>query len=326
MANSFLWEKQVLFADLESTYGTAPATVTTPTAGYALACMEPQLTYNGEVVDRNFITAYLSRSKHVTGKLSVNISFKTEVSKIIASLGSYTNVPMEARLLQAAGLAETGTTVKTYTVSSVATNHKSCAFRLYNDGVYYQITGAVCESFDLVMPKAKPYYFQWNFKGLYAVPVDGAMATATPPIYDPKVLALEAGQANYVAGYFPDDITFSFKNTLAERPDMGVAGQIGKFVVTNREVTMTTSIETVLMATQNSFTDFKNGTNVDLSFTGIFPSDGSSNEFNITAPYAQLTKFPSPTSRDGITSSPLEFKLTGSAITTGDNEFALVYN
>lgn len=323
---SLLWEKQIIACDLEATYGTAPASMSTPTATLFLACMDPVVTCEGEVVNRNFINAYLSRTAHSIGKRKVTLKFKTELSKIIASLATYTNVPMEARLWQAAGLAETGTTVKTYTVSSTTTNHKSVSFKHFIEGMYFPINGAVCEEAKIMMPVGAPYYVEWTFKGLYATPVDGAFATATPPIYNPKVLALTAGQPNYITGYFPSDIEISIKNTLAERPEMNLIGQIGKFVIVNRNITLKTNIESVLLATKDHYAAFMNGTSVSMSFTSIFPSDGSSNEIQILSPTCQLTKAPSPINRDGVVGINIEASMNASAITTGDDEFSIVYN
>ncbi len=320
----FLSQLQVLYVDCETTYGTAPATVTTPTVTYALLARVGQLKIDGEYIERNFNSNSLSKYAGKIGKQKVELEVEIEAGVFKSSLGSLTNVAVEGRLLRALGFSETrsaGSAIyqpaadpNTYGASAAA----SVAYRLYQNGIYWTITGCRASKCVIMLEGGKPVTYKFTLVGKYAVAVDGANVAPTYPTFDTKVLT---GSIPSYIDRCADKVEITIENTLYECPDLGAVTNIDAFYIVGRKVSIKTSIEAVTVATQNYFTDYSNAVETDLTFGSI--QDVAGNDvMSIVLNNVTLTTAPSPTDRGGILSLPLE----GEAHTaSGNDEIVITY-
>lgn len=318
-----LTQKQVVYFDNESSYGSAPSSVTTPTATYALLARINSVNIGGEYIERNFNSNSLSKFPGKVAKQKFEMEIEIEAGVLKSSLGSLTNVAVEGRLWRALGFSEKFSTNVTYQPAAdpntIASGQAaSLSFRLYQNGFYWTISGARASKCVIMLEGGKPVVEKWTIVGKYSAPVDGANVAPTYPTFDTKVLT---GTIPSYIDHCADKVEITIENTMYECPDLGAVTNIESFQIVGRKVTIATSIEAVTVATQNYFTDFSTQVETDLTFGSIQDVAGN-DTMSIVLNNVTLTEAPSPTDRGGVLSLPI----VGEAHTaSGNDEIVIQY-
>ena len=300
--------RTLIYAKVESTYGTDPTPTNTADAivAYEVEGPVPEI----DMLERRDFGPTLGREKELPGRCRASIKFITE----LRGSGTAGTAPKGmSGLFQACACSETvsGGVSVTYAPSSASL--KSVTIWIFKDGLKHIINGAV-GNFEIVLESGETPKIKWDFVGLYATPTDVALPTnATPDTTVPKVCkGLTVTFDSYSAVFRK----FSFKsnNTIAERGDLNASTGIAGFQIVERNPEGSFESETVLVATKNWYTKWEAGTAQAMSLS---ISNGAGNIVTITAAQCQTRKKEYADS-DGILTDTIEFQMAKSSTTTSD--------
>lgn len=305
-----LTRRTVILAKIETTYGTDP----TPTAtADAVLVSNPQVRVIGERLERDFVRSSLSPLEHVIGMKEVEVTFSTEL-KGSGTAGTASEV---SPLWRACGMAETiVASPAKVTYDPVSTAFESCTIYVYRDGMIYKING--CRgTVELVAETGKFGLLNWNFKGLYQIPVDGAIVSGTfDTTKPPSVVNIGFTMHTYAA--IIRSLQIALNNTVSRRESANAVEGVVGFEITARGSNGSVDPETVIEATHAFWTKWKDGTAAAIVAT-IGATAG--NKIQLDAPKVQYNEL-GWGNRDGVMIYDIPLSLAQNA---GDDEVKITY-
>lgn len=302
----FLKKRRTLGIKLETVSGTAE-TITQGDCIFAYdITIEPTIELQERPDDNT-----LSRRTSVVGGRKAKSKFKIEAK---GSGTAATSPAWALTCLPACGMKETAGVWKP---TSLTGDYKSITLVIFEDNIIKTCYGAM-GTWSFKAPARKPAYFEFDFDGLWAPPVDGTLLVPTAEIIIPPVCmgnTLTLGTAVAPVSEF----SVQQGNIIALRPDNTATYGYRNAYITGRDYSGKIDPEAVLVATRNVFNELVSGTELALNYV---LGSVAGNQITIAGPKAQIQAIPEG-DRDGIITHEMEYKLNGNV---GDDELSLTFN
>ena len=234
-------------------------------AGNAVLCTTPELTFNGEMLTREYSKKSLTPIKGVMGNKSINVAFSCEL-KGAGGGGSSTlpNVNELDVLLKACGFGrvddETGANYNRL-YKPVSESFESCCLDVFADGLKWTLRGCVGNA-TFKFEQGKIPMVDFTFSALYADPSDAAM---TSPTYDTN-LPVPLTYANLQAAGQTDvpasTLEVSLNNEIIEYYNMSKQSEATpeRFMIASRAPSGSFNPQAVLTADEPWLANFSAGT------------------------------------------------------------------
>ena len=248
MSNPLIRSRRVFAARLEAVVGTAENTGTADTEFNAFNAL---IQANVEMYNRDNPSGFGTLDA-VPGPTAGSCTFTTELYGDGAG-----GVPFWAdRLLPACGyVREAGANI--FTARSTGPgpspdDPKTITLDIYQDGRRKRIHGAV-GTFQIKYEQAKPIMFEWNFSGIFSLPIDEALITKVVPAQQPirfaNVDLLVGGNAPGCV----NALTFDAGGEVTLRPCANEISAIESGAVINHKPTVTLDPESQLVTDDPTF-------------------------------------------------------------------------
>ncbi len=225
------------------------------------------------------------------------------------------SLPDWTKFLKAAGWAASSLVLSVATGSATA---DTLTVGEYVDGRLDQAAGC---SFDWTMRFAMGQipYLDLTGQGCYVAPTAVAIIT---PTYSTVIPPVVRGITFTIGGtsYITNNIVIAGNNTLYLREDETSSTGFRSCVVTDRDPTLTVSVESQAVGTKDWVADLVAGTEAALS---IVIGTGSNTTLTIAAPKIQLRQAPQKGDRNGVLVEDLLFQLNSDGSYTDDSEITL---
>lgn len=161
-----IWDKKLLLAKVEATYGTDAA----PGAADAILATKVKLSpMEGQDVSRELETPYLGAQPTVAVDLHAKLTFSVE----LVGSGTAGTAPGWSALIRACGIAETITPGTSVVYNPVSSGHESVSLYLAVDGTRYVLKGTRGDAKIMVGASGIPM-IEFTFTGLFALPTETA--------------------------------------------------------------------------------------------------------------------------------------------------------
>jgi hypothetical protein len=208
-------------------------------------------------------------------------------------------------------LAAPGASVKTATIAR------------YCDGKRRIMYGAV-GTFQMVFPTGRMAYIDWTFEGIWGGETDTAMITPNYPNVAP--LRVSGGATTYDSvNLCMESCTFDVGNVITglECNNGGESNNTGfeHFVISDRNPRITGNPQSKLVATQDRYGQFFNGTEAAFSLSIAAPS---SSAITLAAPKAQIVSI-SEGDRNGVCIDEIEWQCNKN-VDAADQEFSIAFS
>ena len=157
------------------------------TAGDAVLCTIPELTFNGEMLTRDYAKKSLTPIQGIMGNKSIGLSFSCEVKG--AGGGGSSALPTVNELdvlLKACGFGridDASGTNYNRVYKPVSESFESCAIDVFADGLKWTLRGCVGNA-TFKFEQGKVPMVDFTFSAMYADPSDASM---TSPTYDTEL-------------------------------------------------------------------------------------------------------------------------------------------
>jgi hypothetical protein len=264
-------------------------------------------------------TGGFGRLAGVVGTYGGSLKFKVEAY----GSGSAGTAPAWANvLLPSCGMTSSA---GTFTPVSAWTAQKTATLAVLEDGLKKVLYGAM-GTWTFHGEDGKPAYFEFDYKGIWAPPVDAAMFT---PQFTTVIPPRFAGATLTIGGYTPtaSKLTIAYGNTVALREDVTQVSGFISAIITDRKVTGSLDPETTAVssqtgdetATYDAFGIWIAGTTAALTNT----IGASGTGFTISAAQLQYSGIKEG-DRNGKVISDLDFVATQNS-TTVDSELSIAF-
>ena len=337
-----LVKRALVLAKLEATEGTdaAPTASDTPVFSSQLIVDSPQVTVNGERVDRNLIRQTFSPLGHVIGQRSVTVTFGTELRGPGTAAPTQTSPLAENPLFVMAGLSPTYTaSTCTYGFKTSNANPSSGTIYVYTDGLLYKIIGAR-SNVELQAQVGQIGRFNWTIQGMLGRVLNtsgseagdvivGSDLPASPTfqaltVFPPPVLGATSVSVLGDASQVIDGFNFAANTEVTPRPDITAAGGIKSFMLTGRNPTIRFSPEMVKRFGSAPALDYW-GKYLNSAVGAFNATIGSAvgNTIKVASPNLLLANV-TPGDRNGIRTLECE-AVCVTQTAAGDDEFTVVF-
>ena len=299
----------LLLAKEESPYGSDP-TPTTADNGIVVIS-DLVITPAGDTFQRSPFDITLSPRQPIIGASWFEVSFITEMH----ASGTKDTAPRIGDLFEACGMKEAINSSTSVVYTPASTSLKSCTIYVYADGLLHQFHGCV-GTFRILIVTGDTAKIEWRFFGKYETPTDvslpGSVTYDTP--VPPSVVS---------ASFEFDNVSFEVQQLeidlgaiVARRPSLNDATGVKGFATVGREPKGSFNPETVLQATYDFWTEWRNS--VQNAVT-INIGDTTGNKWEISLPKVVLDT-PAYGDRDGVRTFELPFMISRNS---GDDEISL---
>lgn len=304
-------KRTVLLAKVESTYGSDP----TPTnTADAIEAYDVAVTINADMKERAPGNSNISMFPEERGKTAVEVKFSTKVQ----GSGTAGTRSRQDPLFASCGMDSIIISSSSITNNPISSSIPSITLWVYIDGIIHKVNGCVGDM-DIDLTASEFGIINWTFKGLYAIPTDGAIVDPTFDTPDPEIVkACTFTFGTYAA--IIEKLTFKLGNTIAERPDLNQTEGIKGYCITGRNPEGSMTVEAVLRATCNAdfYSYFHSRTVKSLSFV-LGATAG--NILTWTSSYCYL-RAPVWGDREGVRTFECSFQIAKSS---GNDEWALAH-
>ena len=176
------WNKKVLLAKIETTYGTDP----TPTgAANAILATNVRLSpMEGQDVARELERPFFGADATLPADLHTKLSFRVE----LAPSGTAGTAPGWAPLIRACGCAQTVSAGTSVTFNPITDNPESATIHFHYDGVRHRLRGSR-GTFKIMVEASGIPYLEFEFWGLFEVATDVANPNPTLTAFQDPVVA-----------------------------------------------------------------------------------------------------------------------------------------
>lgn len=307
---AYYWNKKVLLAKIETTYGTDA--VATGAANAILATDIKISPMEGQDVSRELDTPWLGAQATIPADLHVKMSFRVEMQ----ASGTLGTAPAWGPLLRACGVAQTISAGVSVTYNPVSSNHESVSMSLHIDGTRYRMLGARGTAKFTVNPQGIPY-IDFEFWGLWEAAAAIADPTPTLTAFINPLLASKTNTPVFtVAGNALP--MRSFTMDLANSVERRFLINSHSIIIVDRADMIETSVEAIDLGTWNPFAVAAAQTKV-----AVVLNHGTvvGARLALNAPTAQVMRTPSLEQNQKIVEWPL--KLTPIP-TAGNDQWTLV--
>ncbi len=283
-------------------------------ANNAIEAYDVELTINADMKERSPGNSDLSMFPEARGKTFVDLKFSTKVR----GSGSVALPSRQDNLLKSCGMDSVTVSGVSITNNPISSSFVSSTIWVYIDGIIHKITGCIGDV-EMDLTAGEFGVFNFTFKGIYAIPVDGAIVDPTFDTSTPEIVkACTFTFGNYAAEI--EKLNFKTNNIIAERPDFNQTEGIKGFCITGRNPEGSMTVTGVLRAESNAdfYSYFHSTTVKALSFV---MGGTSGNILTWTSAYCYL-RAPVWGDREGIRTFELPFQIARSS---GNDEFALAW-
>lgn len=305
-----LWNRKVLLAAIESSYGADAA----PAATAAVLAMNVQLSpMEGQDVSRELELASLGAQATIPAELHMRLAFEVE----LAPSGTAGTAPAWGALMRGCGCAQTIVAGTSVTYNPVSTGHDSLTLHFFIENTRFVLLGARGTA-TLSLTAQRPPRIRFEFTGLFTQP-----STQTPPT--PNLAAWQAPQIASAAttpafsfnavSLVLRQFEFALGNEVAPRFLIGAGAE--RILIPQRAERATATVEAVALAALDPFTLAAGPTVAALSLTH---GTGAGRIATLSLPRAQIQRPGSPTNTQGIVEWPLAFVPLPDA---GDDQWTL---
>ena len=222
------------------------------TATNAILCTLPELTFNGELLARDYTRKSLTHIQSRMGNRSINIAFSVEIKG--AGGGGGSALPTLNKLdplLKACGFGRvdnpSGSNYnRVYTPSSEG--FESCCIDVFADGLKYTLRGCVGNA-TFKLAQGQIPMIDFEFSALYADATDVAIPSATYSTEQPKVVTraeLSVGSSTDVPA---SSVEFGLNSEISEYLNMSMQSASPsheRFMITSRAPSGTFNPQAVL--------------------------------------------------------------------------------
>ena len=302
------------------------------TATNAILCTLPELTFNGELLARDYTRKSLTPLQGKMGNRSMGISFSVEIKG--AGGGGGSALPTLNKLdplLKACGFGRVDNASgsnynRVYTPSSEG--FESCCIDVFADGLKYTLRGCVGNA-TFKLTQGQIPMIDFEFSALYADASDAAIPSATYSAEQPKVVTraeLTVGSSSDVPA---SSIEFGLNSEISEYLNMSMESaqpSPERFLITSRAPSGTFNPQAVLTGDEDWLTAWGNGdvlgeikVSAGLNSSGTVQS-GESVEFKM-ASKAQASSI-SLGDDGGIRRQDIGFNIA-SAMDSADNDLTI---
>jgi hypothetical protein len=201
-----------------------------------------------------------------------------------------------------------GSAVKTLTIAG------------FFDGVRRRIYGAVGNA-RFILPTGRMGRVEFDFQGVYDDEADAAIPSSINYV-NTLPLRVAGGATSWASSNIClESATIDLGNVITARECSTSAAGVDSFVITDRNPRITGNPESKLIATQNRYSQFRDGTEASLSFTIAGPTTST---LVFAMPKAQLVAKPMG-ERNGIMVDQLEWQANKN-VDASDQEFSIAFN
>ena len=263
--------KQLLLAEIESTYGTDP---TPENSLNAIATSEVNITpLAGSNVTRNIVKPYFGNQANIIVEKYVTIDFEVEVTGHVSSSAPQYGVLLKACGFSEASVVDTGTVYSLITPSTLTQAGTSATMYFQRDGIKHILTGARgTVSFDFTvkqLPKMK-----FTFTGQLGTITDSALSTSGL-VYNAitPIPVLTTNTEITLFGYSPvvESLTLDIANDVKYRTLVGSE----TVIIADRKPKGNIKFEVPSLSTKNFFDIAQNSTLGAFSITHGFEGYGN---------------------------------------------------
>jgi hypothetical protein len=300
---TFLTQKTMVLAKIESTYGTDS---TPTTSADAIQVHDVELEIKREPETRQPMDVTLSPLQTIMGMGEAKVTIKLPL-KGSGTAGTANDWMV---LHKACGYVNTNSPGVSDTLKPDDTPTDSATIWVYKDGLIYKLVGCRGEV-KHIFEAGKIVMLEYELQGRYAIPVDGAFPSAVTVDSTKPVPALSTvfTLGSYAA--IIDKLELALNNEVVKNPDMNQAYGVSSFEITSRMPKGKCSFNAILRATSNAdFWSYMDaGTTKALS---IVIGTVAGNIATITAPVCVITSV-KPVSKNGIDCFEVEFDMVRSS-------------
>jgi len=312
-----LLERAVILAKVEGAYGVDPV----PVATDAIVVGLPDLSINGEKVERNATSATFSPFAHRIGIKDLEISFPVDIRGLGSAYGAAA-LPEISPLLRACSFGEVVDATpssENVVYSPVSDAIESCTIYFYEDGILYKALGCRGDV-EFTMESGKMAVANFTFQALYTKPADDALITPTyddisvlPPIVFSGGLTIGA--------YSPivSRLMLKMGNAMAKRLDVNNANGFREIIINDREPAGALDPEMDDLATKDFFQEWEDGTAQALAMQ---VGSVQYNKFDFACPKTVIDSL-AMAEREKMRTLDLPLVLTRN---TGDDELVLTFD
>jgi len=288
------WNRKVILAKIEATYGTDAA----PTAAAnAVLAMNVQLQpMEGQDVSRDLELTTLGPQATVPVEVHTKLTFEVE----LAGSGVAGTAPAWGALLRACAVAETIAAGVSVTYNPVSATHESATFYFWVENTKYALVGARGTA-TLKVEAQKVPKLAFTFTGLFTQPAEVAQVAPTMTAWQKPIVATKANTPVF---------TLNAQSLVLRSLELDLANEVvGRFLIgseavliTQKSEKMTATIEAVPLTTLNPYALALAQTAVPLVLThGL----GAGKVISLSAPLAQIQRPSGLANQQGIVEWPL---------------------
>lgn len=304
------WNKRLILAKIETTYGTSAA----PAGTDALLVSDLEVKpLEVDLKDRELIIPYFGNTEKVLGQRIVEVSFSVEM----AGSGVAGTPPRYGSCLQACALNETIVNATSVTYAPVSSAIKSVTLDFYADGTRHLVTG--CRgTFEIEGEVGEVPKFNFEFTGIYNTPSALATPAATfSDQADPVVMNSENTTAVSVHGFACSLESFSLElaNEVVYRQ---LAGATRSVIITDRAPEGEVQIEAPAIGSKDYFAAVSGQT---LGTLGFQHCQTAGSIVTFAAPSVNIGS-PSYEDSDGVLMLSMPFMPNP---VSGNDEFTIAY-
>lgn len=305
-----LWNRKVLLAAIETTYGVDAA----PAAAAAVLAMNVQFSpMEGQDVSRELELPTLGAQATIPAELHGRLIFEVE----LAPSGTAGTAPAWGVLMRGCGCAQTIAAGTSVTYNPVSTGHDSVTLHFYIENTRFVLLGARGTA-TLSLTAQRPPRIRFEFTGLFTLP-----STQTAPT--PNLAAWKAPQIASAAttpvfsfnsvSLVLRQLEFAMGNEVV--PRFLIGGGAERILITQRSERATATVEAVPLTALDPFVLASGQTVAPLTLTH---GTGAGKIATLAIPRAQIQRPESPTNTQGIVEWPLGFVPLPDA---GDDQWTL---
>ena len=307
-------DRVLILAKVEAAYGTDPVPVA---ATDAILAQNVEISVAGRRVERGAYPGFMGKQAPVNVGEAVKVKFRTEIK----GNGVAADTPPEIGVLfKGCNFTETVNAAVSvaYAPNSNISGNTSIALYASQHDLLHKIIGAR-GTFSITCKAGEYAYIDWEFTGIYAGPVDSAIAAGTfNATIPPRFLSALTSLAAYDVVF--ETISFDIQNQIAKRVDANSATGIKEWLITQRAPKGNIDPEMVAVATKDLWGLWSASTQA-----AIMSTIGSAvgNKCVITAPKAVLD-VPSYGDRENWLTLSCPFTLHPTA--AGNDELTLTFS
>jgi hypothetical protein len=315
-----MFDKAIILAKIESTYGTDPTPVA---ASDAILCSKPTFKLVGARRERDVVLPYYGKLAPINVGEGLQLSFAVE----LRGAGALPDTPPRiGALIRACNFTETidstGGSESTIYAPNSAEAGEGVTIYFYKDAVLHKALGCV-GTFKISAKVNEVAKFDFEFTGLYAGTHASDDTFPTPTFGDSVIPPILRSASFSIHSYSAiiDALEIDIANAIAKRSDANVATGIYRYFIGGRDIKGSCDPEAVVLSTFNPWSLFEGSTSGALSVT---IGDTSQNRCIITQPVI-VPDVPEYGEREGIVTYAYAFT-AHPTLTGGNNEISIKFD